>query len=109
MSAKIDAIAKAEGLEITSRSLARFEPVVFDPDMIDLVTKTAQDLGLSVKSMPSGAGHDAGLIAPMAPTAMIFVPSVNGISHNVNEYTAPNDLENGANVLLQVLLQLANP
>ena len=109
MSAKIDAIAKAEGLEITSRSLARFEPVVFDPDMIDLVTKTAQGLGLSVKSMPSGAGHDAGLIAPMAPTAMIFVPSVNGISHNVNEYTAPNDLENGANVLLQVLLQLANP
>ncbi|MEO0397116.1 MAG: M20 family metallo-hydrolase [Cyanobacteria bacterium P01_A01_bin.137] len=108
MSAKIDAIAKAEGLEITSRSLARFEPVVFDPDMIDLVTKTAQNLGLSVKPMPSGAGHDAGLIAPMAPTAMIFVPSVNGISHNVDEYTAPKDLENGANVLLQVLLQLAN-
>ena len=107
MSAKIDAIAKAEGLEITSRSLARFEPVVFDSGMIDLVTKTAQALGLSVKSMPSGAGHDAGLIAPMAPTAMIFVPSVNGISHNVKEYTAPDDIENGANVLLQVLLQLA--
>ena len=107
MSAKIDAIAKAEGLEITNRSLARFEPVVFDPSMIDLVTTTAQRLGLSVKSMPSGAGHDAGLIAPMAPTAMIFVPSVNGISHNVKEYTAPEDLENGANVLLQVLLQLA--
>lgn len=109
MSAKIDAIARAEGLDITSRSLARFEPVVFDPDMIDLVTKTAQRLGISVKSMPSGAGHDAGLIAPMAPTAMIFVPSVNGISHNVKEYTAPKDLENGANVLLKVLLRLANP
>ncbi len=107
MSAKINAIAKAEGLEITSRSLARFEPVVFDPDMIELVTKTAQGLGLSIKSMPSGAGHDAGLIAPMAPTTMIFVPSVNGISHNVKEYTAPEDIENGANVLLQVLLQLA--
>ncbi|MEA5462515.1 M20 family metallo-hydrolase [Leptothoe sp. PORK10 BA2] len=107
MSAKINAIAKAEGLEITSHSLARFEPVVFDPGMIELVTNTAQTLGLSVKSMPSGAGHDAGLIAPMAPTAMIFVPSVNGISHNVKEYTAPEDLENGANVLLQVLLQLA--
>ena len=107
MSANIDAIAKAEGLEITSRSLARFEPVVFDSAMINLVTETAQALGLSVKSMPSGAGHDAGLMAPMAPTAMIFVPSVNGISHNVKEYTAPDDLENGANVLLQVLLQLA--
>ena len=107
MSAKIDAIAAAENLEITSRSLARFEPVVFDPTLIDQVAQTAEKLGLSVKRMPSGAGHDAGLIAPMAPTAMIFVPSVNGISHNVKEYTAPEDLENGANVLLQVLLQLA--
>ncbi|MDV3349249.1 M20 family metallo-hydrolase [Leptothoe sp. LEGE 181152] len=107
MNTKIAAIAKAEGLKITSRSLARFEPVVFDTGIIDLVTKTAEGLGLSVKSMPSGAGHDAGLIAPMAPTAMVFVPSAHGISHNVKEYTAPKDLENGANVLLQVLLQLA--
>ncbi|MEO1592980.1 MAG: M20 family metallo-hydrolase [Cyanobacteria bacterium J06632_22] len=108
MTAHIDAIAKAEGLEITSRTLARFKPVAFAPNMIDRVTQTTQALGFSVKSMPSGAGHDAGLIAPMAPTGMIFVPSVNGISHNVAEYTSPEDLENGANVLLQVLLQLAN-
>ncbi|MEO0826381.1 MAG: M20 family metallo-hydrolase [Cyanobacteria bacterium J06642_9] len=107
MSAKIDAIAAAENLEINSRSLARFEPVEFDSKLVNQVAQTAQELGLSVKRMPSGAGHDAGLIAPMAPTAMIFVPSVNGISHNVKEYTAPEDLENGANVLLQVLLQLA--
>lgn len=107
MSAKIDAIAAAEGLEITSRPLVRFEPVAFDSDLIDLVAQTAQRLGLSVKRLPSGAGHDAGLIAPMAPTAMIFVPSVNGVSHNVDEYTASQDLENGANVLLQVLLRLA--
>ena len=59
--------------------------------------------------MPSGAGHDAGMIAAIAPTAMIFVPSVNGLSHNVREYTAPEDLANGSHVLLQVLLQLANP
>ena len=107
MNSQIEAIAIAEELEITSRSLARFEPVTFDSHLIDQVEQTAQSLGLSVKPMPSGAGHDAGLIAPMAPTAMIFVPSVNGISHNVKEYTAPEDLDNGANVLLQVLLQLA--
>ena len=107
MNSEIEAIAIAEELEITSRSLARFEPVTFDPDLIDQVAQTAKSLGLSVKHMPSGAGHDAGLIAPMAPTAMIFVPSVNGISHNVKEYTAPEDLANGANVLLQVLLQLS--
>ncbi|MEL6383310.1 MAG: M20 family metallo-hydrolase [Cyanobacteria bacterium J06626_18] len=107
MNNKIEAIAIAENLEITSRSLARFEPVSFDSALVERVAKTAQQLGLSTKCMPSGAGHDAGLIAPMAPAAMIFVPSVNGISHNVKEYTAPRDLENGANVLLQVLLQLS--
>jgi len=106
---QIEAIAADEGLEITSQSLARFEPVTFDPDMVSCVERTAQTLGYSVKRMPSGAGHDAGMIAAIAPTAMIFVPSVNGLSHNVNEYTAPADLENGANVLLQVMLQLANP
>jgi N-carbamoyl-L-amino-acid hydrolase len=106
---RIEAIAAAEGLEITARSLARFEPVNFAPAMIDCVERTAKALGCSVKRMPSGAGHDAGMIAAIAPTAMIFVPSVDGLSHNVKEYTAPEDLADGSNVLLQVLLQLASP
>jgi N-carbamoyl-L-amino-acid hydrolase len=109
LQAEIEAIAAAEGLEITGQSLARFEPVTFDTNLIDCVEGTAQALGLSVKRMPSGAGHDAGMIAAIAPTAMIFVPSVNGLSHNVKEHTDPADLENGTNVLLQVLLQLACP
>lgn len=107
MKAKVEAIASAEGLTVTCKSLARFEPVTFAPEMIALVAQTAEELGFSVRPMPSGAGHDAGMIGAIAPTAMIFVPSVNGISHNVKEYTAPEDLENGANVLLQVLLKLA--
>ena len=106
---QIEAIAQKEGLNVTSRSLARFEPVTFDPVMVEQVVQTAQALGYSAKRMPSGAGHDAGMIAAIAPTAMIFVPSVNGLSHNVKEYTAPEDLANGSNVLLQVLLQLASP
>ena len=105
---KIEAIAQKEGLNVTSRSLARFEPVTFDPVMVEQVVQTALALGYSVKRMPSGAGHDAGMIAAIAPTAMIFVPSVNGLSHNVQEYTAPEDLIKGSNVLLQVLLQLAS-
>lgn len=109
LQAKIAAIAAAEGLEITAHSLARFEPVKFAPDMVDCVERTAKALGFSVQRMPSGAGHDAGMIAAIAPTAMIFVPSVNGLSHNVQEYTAPEDLANGSNMLLQVLLQLASP
>ena len=58
--------------------------------------------------MPSGAGHDAQMLARVCPTAMIFVPSAGGISHNVKEFTCPADLEAGANVLLHTLLQLAS-
>jgi len=60
-----------------------------------------------VQRMPSGAGHDAQMIARMAPTAMIFVPSHKGLSHNVAEHTDEGDLIAGANVLLDVMLQLA--
>ena len=101
-------VAAAEGVTLTSRPLARFEPVDFDPASISLVEATAQALGLSVKRMPSGAGHDAQMLARVCPTAMIFVPSAGGISHNVKEFTAPADLEAGANVLLHTLLKLAS-
>jgi N-carbamoyl-L-amino-acid hydrolase len=100
----IDDIATAEGVQIESRTLARFEPVAFDPEMISLVEQTAQSLGFSCMQMPSGAGHDAQMFAPNCPTSMIFVPSEGGISHNVREHTEPEQLAAGANVLLQVML-----
>ena len=78
-----------------------------DDAMVTLVQDTAEALGHSVRRMPSGAGHDAQMFAPNCPTAMIFVPSRDGISHNVKEYTAPDQIEAGANVLLQVLLAAA--
>ncbi|MEP7202088.1 MAG: Zn-dependent hydrolase [Ilumatobacteraceae bacterium] len=96
-----------EGCEISMRTLARFEPVEFDAEMIDLVEATAQRLGLSTRRMPSGAGHDAQMLARVCPTSMVFVPSVNGLSHNIAEYTAPDDITAGANVLLQVVLEKA--
>jgi len=102
-------LAESEGVGIESRSLARFEPVRFDPDMIARVESHARDHGHSVKRMPSGAGHDAQMLARVCPTSMIFVPSVDGISHNVREYTRPEDIEAGANVLLSVLAELAGP
>jgi N-carbamoyl-L-amino-acid hydrolase len=101
-------IAEDEGIGAARRSLARFEPVDFDPEMIDLVAATAERLGHSVRRMPSGAGHDAQMFAPNCPTAMIFVPSRDGISHNVAEYTTPEELRAGADILLQVLLVKAN-
>ncbi len=102
-----DQLAAEEGVTIERRTLARFEPVEFDPAMIDLVERTAQRLGRSTKRMPSGAGHDAQMLARVCPTSMIFVPSVNGLSHNIAEYTSPDDITAGADVLLQVVLELA--
>lgn len=99
--------ADDEGVGVTVRELARFEPVAFDPAMVDLVESTAGELGLSSQRLPSGAGHDAQMLARICPTAMIFTPSVDGLSHNIAEYTAPADLEAGANVLLHVLLDRA--
>jgi acetylornithine deacetylase/succinyl-diaminopimelate desuccinylase-like protein len=57
--------------------------------------------------MPSGAGHDAQMFAPVCPSAMIFVPSRDGISHNTEEYTAPEDLARGARLLAHVALARA--
>lgn len=100
--------AEGEGCTVETRTLARFEPVIFDPQVVDLVRTTADSLGYSVKQMPSGAGHDAQMLARVCPTAMIFTNSVNGLSHNPAEYTAPADLEAGANVLLHTMLALSS-
>lgn len=107
LAAELDRIAEAEGVTVTTRSTARFEPVTFDPAVVDLVASTAADMGLSVRRMPSGAGHDAQMMARVCPTGMVFVPSVKGISHNPAEHTEPEDLVAGANVLLRTLVKLA--
>ncbi|PLX39513.1 MAG: Zn-dependent hydrolase [Hyphomicrobiales bacterium] len=108
VAAAIDAAAKAEGASVTSRTLARFEPVIFDDAIVSLIEQRATERGNSVKRMPSGAGHDAQMFAPHCPTAMIFVPSRDGLSHNIREYTAPEQIEAGADLLLDVVLRLAN-
>lgn len=105
---RISELEATEGVTIGRRVLARFEPVAFDADMVDSVERVAQQLGYSTQRMPSGAGHDAQMLARVCPTAMVFVPSADGLSHNIAEYTAPDDLERGANVLLHVLLEAAS-
>ncbi len=104
----IEQLGSSENVQIDSKALVRFAPVDFDPEMVGLVEQNALAQGHSVLRMPSGAGHDAQAFAPNCPTAMIFVPSVAGISHNINEHTEPDDIEAGANVLLAMVLQLAN-
>jgi beta-ureidopropionase / N-carbamoyl-L-amino-acid hydrolase len=100
-------IADAEGVALDLRRLARFEPVSFDPGVIDLVEQVAGDHGLKARRMTSGAGHDAQMLARRCPAGMVFTPSVRGISHNPAEHTDPDDLVAGANVLLDVVLRLA--
>ena len=75
--------------------------------MVGLSSAAARAQGRSVRRMPSGAGHDAQMFAPHCPTGMIFVPSAGGISHNVREHTAPDDLIAGADVLLAVVREVA--
>jgi N-carbamoyl-L-amino-acid hydrolase len=101
-------IAKEERLEVEAKVLARFEPVIFDASLVDRVEHHARALGLSTRRMPSGAGHDAQMMQRLCPTAMIFVPSVAGLSHNVREHTEPTDLIAGAQVLLNLVLELAD-
>ncbi len=106
--ARLAELADAEGVTFETRSLARFEPVLFDRDIVDLVEAKARLRGLSTLRLPSGAGHDAQMLARVCPTAMIFTPSHRGLSHNPAEHTDPDDLEVGANVLLDVLRSLAD-
>jgi N-carbamoyl-L-amino-acid hydrolase len=102
----LEQLARDEGVKIETRSLARFAPVIFDKQVASLIARTAQRLGHSCRPMTSGAGHDAQMMARICPTAMIFVPSVKGISHNPAEHTEPAHLAAGADVLLHTLLEL---
>ncbi len=74
--------------------------------MKQTIEASARGLGLSTKHLPSGAGHDAQHLARLCPSGMIFVPSVGGVSHAPKEFTKPQDVVNGANVLLHTILAL---
>ena len=106
MTQYIAKLAAIEGVEVASRSLARFSPVEFSPDVMNLIETTANERGYACQRLPSGAGHDAQMFAPNCPTGMIFVPSQGGISHNVKEFTAAVEIDAGLDVLTQVVLQL---
>ena len=75
--------------------------------MVDRIERTARAQRRTTLRLPSGAGHDAQMLARVCPTAMVFVPSHHGISHNPAEHTDPAHLTAGADVLCQVLLELA--
>jgi N-carbamoyl-L-amino-acid hydrolase len=105
--AEADKIAQARQTPFTFTQLkVSSEPAPTDQRLQRIIAKAADSLKLTNKVMPSGAGHDAQEIAHIAPTGMIFVPSVGGVSHSPKEFTSQQDMANGANVLLQTLLAI---
>jgi N-carbamoyl-L-amino-acid hydrolase len=103
----LEKLGAEEGVTIATRNLVRTPPVVFETAILEVIETVAGELGQPIRRMTSGAGHDAQMMARICPTAMIFVPSAAGISHNPREFTEPAQLEIGANALLHTLLRLA--
>jgi N-carbamoyl-L-amino-acid hydrolase len=99
-------IATASRTTFTFAETHRSVPALTDPRLQALIENVALDRGLTATRLPSGAGHDAQYVAQIAPAGMIFVPSVGGISHSPKEFTKPQDVVNGANVLLDTILRL---
>lgn len=106
LSSFLKEIADESGLDITVERLARTSSVRFDEAIAERIAEAAAQLSLSSRRMTSGAGHDAQMISPIAPTAMIFVPSIGGISHNPREASSEADLAAGANVLLEFVRRM---
>jgi len=98
--------ARSDGVEVEVSPVARWEPSHLDPGVGDAIERAAAALGLTSRRIASGAGHDAQALAPVAPSGMIFVPSVGGVSHDPRELTAWEDVVNGANVLLGTVHEL---
>lgn len=106
LAAYLEELAASDKVKISTERLVRFEPVLFDEGIVSAVEKAASARSLACRRITSGAGQDAQMIARMCPTAMIFVPSVNGISHNPQEFTKDADLVAGANVFCDVVREL---
>lgn len=99
-------IENATGTKFEFKQVSASRPALTNTLIRKTIDDSARQLGLTTKSLPSGAGHDAQEIAELGPVGMIFVPSRDGISHSPQEFSKPEDITNGANVLLQSVLKL---
>ncbi|MDQ0586930.1 Zn-dependent hydrolase [Variovorax paradoxus] len=103
----VQRIATKGKVEATVEQVVYFPPQPFTPTLVSAIREAAQAQGMTWMNVISGAGHDAVYLARVCPTAMIFVPCLDGISHNEIEDAQPGHLEAGCNVLLQAMLQSA--
>jgi N-carbamoyl-L-amino-acid hydrolase len=104
--ARADAIARDTGTEFELRLASSHKPALATPWVRELIAKEAAAAGFKTMSLPSGAGHDAQMLARVAPMGMIFVPSVAGISHSPKELTRWEDVANGCEVLFRTVLAI---
>jgi N-carbamoyl-L-amino-acid hydrolase len=102
------AIADEIGLDLDFKEIWYSPPVTFAAECVAAVKGAAAELGFAHQDIISGAGHDAVYVSRVAPTAMVFVPCENGISHNEIENATPGDLAAGCDVLLRAMLDRAN-
>ena len=100
-------IASTRGLEFSYVLIDKTDPVKISPQIVDMMKEESENLGYTYMTLPSGAGHDAQIIAAVAEPGMIFIPCEDGISHSPQERIKWEDLERGANLLLRLLLRLA--
>jgi beta-ureidopropionase / N-carbamoyl-L-amino-acid hydrolase len=103
----IKSIAERRGVRADIDPYAKFGPVAFDAALGALLRDKAAARQLATCDIIAAAGHDSVLIAPLCPSAMLFVPSVGGITHNPREYSTPEQLARGAQILLDTVVALA--
>jgi N-carbamoyl-L-amino-acid hydrolase len=102
---RVDEICRRRGISYQLDCIDTMEPCHMDGTLVEQLCRAAHAEELSFRKMPSGAGHDALSFAHLYPTAMVFIPCKDGISHNIAEYTSPEQIEAGVRVLVRFLLQ----
>ena len=105
---EVEHAAEREGVEYDLEELMRIDAAPFDDDCIETVAMAADEVGCSYTRLVSGAGHDASYLNQLAPTAMIFVPSVDGVSHRESEYTEWDDVVAGTEVLCRTVERMVD-
>src|SRR5699024_6352592 len=101
-------ISDEQNVKLEIKELWDVKTSYFHPKVVNQIADSAKKLGFSNKRMFSGAGHDANYLNQIAPTGMIFLPSVEGKSHVESELTLDKDIKNGADVFLNCILQISN-
>lgn len=107
LEALVKRVAREESVEVMIGVTDQIPPAPLDEDLLRLIERAADEEGASHVRLPSGAGHDTQILAKRVPSAMVFVPSVGGVSHSPDEYTSAEHCELGARVLARVI-ELAN-